>query len=169
MFSFKKDTNWYLLFDQKNLFSVFVLYLFWENWCQKVFYHPKHKTIYFALFSHPSVPPTPILFLFFPFNYHLSSNKKLPPTHNNPTPSSMTSLSQPLNPAIERKPAYPKLNTITWTNPKKKKPSLLGNQANQATYCCCKNDSLPIRCCCRERERERSKMMVAWLQDCNDK
>ena len=120
MFSFKKDTNWYLLFDQKILFSVFVFYLFWQNWCQKVFYHPKHKTIYLALFSHPSVPPTPILFLFFPFNYHLSSNKKLPPTHNNPTPSSMTSLSQPLNPTVERKPGYPKLNTITWTNPTKK-------------------------------------------------
>ena len=110
---------------------------------------------YFLTLVSP-LPPTPILFLFFPFNYHFSSNKKLPPTHNNPTPAPMMSLSQPLNPTVERKPAYPKLNTITWTNPKKKKkPSLLRNQVNQATCCCCKNDSLPICCCCRERERDK--------------
>ena len=58
MLSFKKDTNWYLLFDQKFFFRFLFLYLFWENWCQKVFYHPKHKTIYLALFYHPPPPPT---------------------------------------------------------------------------------------------------------------
>ena len=156
MFSFKKDTNRYLLFVQKKLFLFYIC--FGKIDAKKCFITQNTKPFilhYFLTLVSP-LPPTPFLFLFFPFNYHFSSNKKLPPTHNNPTPSPMTSLSEPLNPTIERKPAYPKLNTITWTNPKKKKkkPTLMRNQANRATYCCCNNDSLPIRCCCRERERE---------------
>ena len=155
----------------KNFAFGFCFLFVLQNWCQKVFYHPKHKTIYFALFSHPSVRPTPILFLFFPFNYHFSSNKKLPPTHNNPTPSSMTSLSQPLNPTVERKLGYPKLNTITWTNPTKKHHCWETKRIKQPVVVAKMIHSLFVVVDVRERERERerSKMMVAWLQDCNDK
>ena len=127
---------------------------------------------YFLTLVSP-LPPTPILFLFFPFNYHFSSNKKLPPTHNNPTPSSMTSLSQPLNPTVERKLGYPKLNTITWTNPTKKHHCWETKRIKQPVVVAKMIHFLfvvvDVRERERERERERSKMMVAWLQDCNDK
>ena len=82
------------------------------------------------------------------------------PTHNSPTSSLMTSLSQPLNPIVGRIPTYPKLSTITWTNPKKKKKVIIEKPNESSNLLSLQKNSLPISCRYWEREFENGGGMA---------